>query len=397
MTMAIQSGYTMLGVPDPFAEPPRDKPAAAATAAGSTDSPFPAGRDISSELGLPPLHAEQLRALTAAEEAELERQATLDAESFFDEALAGRRRGGPFGSLFGGMARMYFAAGMALAALLVLFAYAQVLQILAHLAVQPDAIRYSGYALLVALGGAILWFVGRFAWTYGRYRYVEQVSLHDLAALAERRELRAVVRRRTVEAVRRLQRYLRGYNLDDRTNLAALARFGLDVRALRTAKDWLLDHDNYASADAWIIEFRRRFQQPLDEAARARLNAYAIRATLGTAASPNGLVDSAIVLASCFSFLAELCSLYNLRLGKLATGKLLAWSFANSYLAGQIEHFTDHLAHLDIHWAGEEATAAVMQVLRPFAAKTAEGAANGLLLRRLGRQAIKLLQPVAGE
>jgi hypothetical protein len=48
-----------------------------------------------------------------------------------------------------------------------------------------------------------------------------------------------------------------------------------------------------------------------------------------------------------------------------------------------------------VSWAGDEASAAVANFLRPFAAKTAEGAANGFLLRRLGKQAIRLLQPVA--
>lgn len=392
------SSYPRLGMPDGFAPAvnsgvdPLPRESAAAVAA--LKEPPRRGRDISDELGVPATAPEESRMLSERELEALDRQAEAEAEDALRQALEEESESSTLVKLLRGLGRLYVAAGLAIATLFVLFAYSQTLQILAHLSTQPDWIRYSGYAFLGLLAAALAFFVGRFAWTFARYRRHRQVSTSELKALSERRGLRELARRRNVEAVASLRLYLRHYDLDSRGAQQMLYRFGVDVRALRVSRDWLLDDENYASADAWIIEFRQRFQDRLDAAAAARMKTYSLRVAASTAASPNGLVDSSIVLTSCFALFGDLSHLYNLRLGAMATVKLLGWSFTNAYLAGQLDEIADKLADTDMTWAANEGAGAVMQLAKPFVSKLAEGAANGLLIHRLGKQAIRLLQPV---
>lgn len=393
------STYPRLGIPDGFAPAqrtsggPTTRPTVSG-AGGSKDASTRRGRDISDELGIPATLPEESRALSEAEIEALERQAEAEAEAALRLALEEETQTSTLGALLRGLGRLYVAAGLAMATLFVLFAYSQTLQILAHLATQPDWIRYSGYAFLGVLAAALAFFVGRFAWTFVRFRRHRQVSASELKALSERRALRELARRRSIEAVASLRQYLRHYDLDSRSAQQTLFRFGVDVRMLRVARDWLLDDENYASADAWIVEFRQRFQDRLDAAAAARMKTYALRVAASTAASPNGLVDSSIVLTSCFALFGDLCRIYHIRLGAMATVKLLGWSFTNAYLAGQLDEIADKLADTDMTWAANEGAGAVMQLAKPFVSKLAEGAANGLLIRRLGKQAVRLLQPV---
>jgi uncharacterized membrane protein YcjF (UPF0283 family) len=391
--------YPQLGMPDGFGrvagvreQSARDGISGVAAVA---DAPVRRGRDISDELGIPSTAPDVSRTLSDAELEALDRKAEAEAEATLQLALEEETQKSTLGTLLRGLGRLYVAAGLAIATLFVLFAYSQTLQILAHLATQPDWIRYSGYAFLGVLGLALAFFVGRFAWTFARYRHHRQVSTSELNALSQRHALRELARRRSVEAVASLRLYLRNYDLDSRSAQQLLYRFGVDVRALRVAREWLLDDEHYASADAWIVEFRQRFQDRLDSAAAARMKTYALRVAASTAASPNGLVDSSIVLTSCFALFGDLCRIYNLRLGAMATVKLLGWSFTNAYLAGQLDEVADKLADTDMTWAANEGAGAVMQLAKPFVSKLAEGAANGLLIRRLGKQAIRLLQPVA--
>lgn len=393
------SSYLRLGMPDGFGPEALHGVSSAVGekttgAAAVREPPSRRGRDISDELGIPATVPEESRTLSDAELEALERQAEAEAEDALRLALDQETQTSTLGTLLRGLGRLYVAAGLAMATLFVLFAYSQTLQILAHLATQPDWIRYSGYAFLGAIAAALAFFVGRFVWTFARYRRHRQVSASELKALSERRALRELARRRGVEAVASLRQYLRHYDLDGRASQQTLFRFGVDVRALRVAREWLLDDEHYASADAWIVEFRRRFQDRLDAAAAARMKTYALRVAASTAASPNGLVDSSIVLTSCLALFGDLCRIYHIRLGAMATVKLLGWSFTNAYLAGQLDEIADKLADTDMTWAANEGAGAVMQLAKPFVSKLAEGAANGLLIRRLGKQAVRLLQPL---
>ena len=392
-TQHTPRGYPDLGMPDAF-DPSHVAPAGSSPVARA-EKPRTRGRDISDELGIPATAPQDSRPLSDEEREAYERQAEAELEAALRQAIEEESQTGTLASLLRGLSRLYVAGGLAMATLFVLFAYAQTLQILAHLSTQPDWIRYSGYGFLGVLATALLAFAGRFAWTFARYRYNRQVSLKELQSLSDRRALRELARRRGIEAVASLRRYLKSYDLDSRGAQQLLTRFGVDVRALRVAREWLLDDEHYASADAWLVEFRQRFQDRLDEAAQSRMKTYAMRVAASTAASPNGLVDGSIVLTSCFALFGDLCRLYNLRLGAMATLKLLGWSFTNAYLAGRLDDLADHLADTDMTWAANEGAGAVMQLAKPFVAKLAEGAANGLLIRRLGKQAIRLLQPVA--
>jgi uncharacterized membrane protein YcjF (UPF0283 family) len=63
---------------------------------------------------------------------------------------------------------------------------------------------------------------------------------------------------------------------------------------------------------------------------------WARRTAFGTAVAPNAVADTGLTLYFSFALLADLCTIYNLRAGRLGTMVLLTRVFFNSYLAGQM-------------------------------------------------------------
>src|SRR5205814_2269044 len=152
----------------------------------------------------------------------------------------------------------------------------------------------------------------------------------------------------------------------------------------------------------WFQDFRDRFQGQLNQAAEARITYFARRVGVGTAASPNALIDMLLVSYASFAMLADLCRIYHLRVGGLGTAVLLVRVFVNAYLAGQIHEFQQVADHgienlvqesgLDLHSAALDAL--MGKVAGKLGSRTATGVLNYLFLKRLGAHALALLRPV---
>jgi uncharacterized membrane protein YcjF (UPF0283 family) len=111
------------------------------------------------------------------------------------------------------------------------------------------------------------------------------------------------------------------------------------VSQLERVRAELIDMTRYASNDAWFALFQERFQAVLDEVAEARVAYYARRVAISTAISPNALVDTLLTSYCGFMMLADLCRIYNLRVGSIGTIVLLGHVFLNAYVAGQLDDF----------------------------------------------------------
>jgi uncharacterized membrane protein YcjF (UPF0283 family) len=122
-----------------------------------------------------------------------------------------------------------------------------------------------------------------------------------------------------------------------------------------------------------------------------------------TAISPNALVDSGSALFYTFSMLGDLCQIYNLRAGRTGTAVLLGRIFFNAYLAGQgaewekvVEDQYDQLFHEAMNVVGVGVGSNFAgKILGKVGARATTGYLNRVLLLRLGRYAMRLLQPVA--
>jgi len=289
------------------------------------------------------------------------------------------------------------------AAILTFLLLSQTLSALAALATLPPWQRYFGWVILALLGGSFLYAVGRFTVFYLTLRLNRQVNIRGLKRLARRTHLRHVANKTLRETKLQLERYLKEYSLDSERDQERLAELGgLDVDQLRGIRDDLLDPSRFASYGDWFDSFRTRFQGVLEDAADRRIRHYARRVGLVTAASPNALVDTVVASYCGFLMLTDLCRIYNLRVGKFATTILLTRVFFNSYVAGQLHEsetitdagFQSIVQEIAPHIGTIVVDTAPAKLFGKLGSRAARGAANYVMLTRLGRCSAGLLRPV---
>ncbi len=287
-----------------------------------------------------------------------------------------------------------------------LFVSNQVLSVLNALASQPEWAQYTGYAGLVLFGICVLYAFLRFAYLYATLRRNRQVQVRGLEELAKRTRLRWLAFAKSAEAKQQLEVYLNTFPLDSEKDRKTLLKLGVTDEVqlrLRNARVELLDPARFASSDQWFARFREGFQGELDTLAEARVKYWGSRIWVVTAVSPNALVDSGSSLFYTFSMLADLCQIYNLRAGRTGTAVLLGRVFFNAYLAGQsadwekvVEDQYDQLFHEAMNVVGVGVGSNFAgKILGKVGARATTGYLNRVLLIRLGRYSIRLLQPVS--
>ena len=196
-----------------------------------------------------------------------------------------------------------------------------------------------------------------------------------------------------------LRSYLEKYPLDDdaRGRLSVLGLTERECDDLAEAKRFLLADDEPMPPDEWLEAFRRRFQSILDRVAENRTKGYAIKVGLGTALSPLAAIDKAVVLYACMALIKELAFLYGLRPAFGQSVAILARSILQTLLGGLLQDASEAAA--DTLWSEVSEHLGDMAMRIPASipqvgAKATEGAVNGFLISRLGKQTISLLQPV---
>jgi hypothetical protein len=286
------------------------------------------------------------------------------------------------------------------------FIFNQVLSVLHTLASQPPWVQYIGYAGLALFGACVLYSFVRFAYLYATLRRNRQIQVKGLQELSRRTRLRWLAFAKSAEAKAQLEEYLRAFPLDTEKDRKTLTKLGIadDVQMrLRAAREELLDHARFASSDQWFARFRDSFQAELDTVAEARVKYWASRIWVVTAVAPNAMVDSGATLFYTFSMLSDLCKVYSLRAGRAGTAVLLGRVFFNAYLAGQgaewekvVEDQYDQLFHEAMNVVGVGVGSNLAgKILGKVGARATTGYLNRVLVIRLGRYAIRLLQPVA--
>lgn len=256
--------------------------------------------------------------------------------------------------------------------------------------------RWIAGALFALLGGIIAGYTLRLFWFVGRLRGNRQVSVKALKALQERRELQTLAAERASGAVQQLRRYLTDFPAQ-KPGETTLPGVHASVEAtLIHGRARLLERSRGNAPAQWIDEFARDFQKPIDQVAAKRVESYARRAGLASAASPNALLDQAIVLYTCTAMLGDLMKLYHLRPTFGQSAILLGQCIAQTYLAGMIGEAAEDGAESFSQALGDWLPATGGGLAKGVGAKTAEGGLNWFLVRRLGRAAIKILQPVRG-
>ncbi|VTS06939.1 DUF697 domain-containing protein [Tuwongella immobilis] len=358
-------------------------------------------RGDDSEVGIPEAAPQQHAPLSDADRRrifEQEKAAALAEFKAIEASLANEST--PFNWLAGWANPLLGALLLGLSGVLGVFLLAQGMSLLRTLEAQPIGIQYAGYVVLGLCALAVMVAVVRLLSLYARMRRNQQVQIRSLQALQERNHLRWIAESEKQRAVELLEQYLREFPLADRQEMRRLQNLGLTPELqtqLQSARDRLLDRSRRSTTEQWMNEFRSDFQGKLDLLAWERINFWAKRTGVVTAVSPNGMVDSAAMLASSFSMLGDLCHIYQLRTNRAGTMWLFSQVFFQAFLSGQVNDWEklteDQLNHLfSPHGPLYEAT--VARVLANVGSKAASGTLNYFLLRRLGRTTVALLQPV---
>jgi putative membrane protein len=289
------------------------------------------------------------------------------------------------------------------AGLLGLFLFNQVASAITAINTLPETMRWAGWAFFGLLTLAVAYAVVRLGVMYVRLRRNKQLRLQGLVELEKRTHLRWLINAKRHEAYTQLEQYMREYPVESDKDRKRLARVGLsggDLAAMVRAREKLMDRDRWADTDAWFDGFRDTFQAKLDEAAARRVSYWARRTAFATAVSPNALADTGLTLYFSFALLADLCTIYNLRAGRLGTMVLLTRVFFNSYLAGQLSEMegwtADQIQQLvEPHLPTSELV--LGKVFSKLGAKASAGAVNYLLLSRLGKYGCRMLRPVTRD
>ena len=260
---------------------------------------------------------------------------------------------------------------------------------------------YAAWGVFGLLSFLVLYSLLRITVLYFKLRRNKQLRLRGLEELERRTRLRWLINSKRHEAYEQLAKYLREYPAGTDRDRKRLSRVGLTgdaLYAVMKTRDQLLDKDRWPDAQAWFGAFRDTFQNKLDAAAKERIKYWSRRAAFATAVSPNALADTGMTMYFSFAMLADLCTIYNLRAGRLGTMVLLTRVFFNSYAAGQINEMegmaADHLQQfVEPHLPASEVF--LGKVFGKLGAKASAGAVNYLLIGRLGKHAAKMLRPVS--
>ncbi len=292
---------------------------------------------------------------------------------------------------------------LGLAGLLGLFAFNQVAGAVTAINTLPGQLQWLGWGFFGLLALAVVYSVLRLTILYVRLRRNKQLRLQGLIELEKRTHLRWLINSKRHEAYSQLEAYLREYPAEtdrQRKRLAGVGLAGEELSAVAMSRQKLLDRDRWGDAEAWFGGFRDTFQARLDEVAAQRIRYWSRRAAFATAVSPNALADTGLTLYFSFAMLADLCTIYNLRAGRLGTMVLLSRVFFNSYLAGQMNEMegwtADQISQIvEPHLPASELL--LGKVFGKLGAKASAGAVNYLLISRLGKYGCRMLRPVTRD
>ncbi|MCL2001481.1 MAG: DUF697 domain-containing protein [Planctomycetes bacterium] len=296
--------------------------------------------------------------------------------------------------------RGYFVATMAIVALFGLFVFSQAVSALSQAAALPV---WSRYLLLIPLGLCTLALLGIcagliHAWL--RLRAVSQIDIAALDELRQREDTRRDALGRCQAARASLEEYLRRYPLEDKGGAECLATAGCGparLKALLLERNYLIGRE--VDSRDWIEDFRVRFQEILDKTAAERVNSWALKAAGLVMVSPIPLLDAVLIISISLKMIRDVAVLYNARAGGMSALVLLNRAIFAAFIAGITEEAMEKAGEmLGKEFSGvlgESALGAFgAGAMRLIGPKLGEGAINALFIRRLGKAAIRMLQPL---
>jgi uncharacterized membrane protein YcjF (UPF0283 family) len=313
--------------------------------------------------------------------------------------------------------QMLLFLGGTLAVLIGVFLVVEMLQLFAVLNAMPRTFQIVAYVFLCVIFIITAGTVWQWSAMWRRLRVNQQIQLTKVSAASQRlsSEMMGAARKQ-------LQTYLKTYDLSLGSPLYQQFRtlgFGPEsLKRLDECRQRLLLESRPISSKEWIDEFRRDWLAALDATARARISRYGKFVALKTAISPYAILDFLVVIYNNFRMLQDLCLLYQVRTGLAGTVYLLGLCIFQAFMAGAVNEALDTIGEDGVEEGADAAAESLgdgppelveeasseglsrilsgvgENFLGSAAKKAGEGMANWFFLRRIGRQAMRLLQPL---
>ncbi|MEI6607082.1 MAG: DUF697 domain-containing protein [Verrucomicrobiota bacterium] len=298
---------------------------------------------------------------------------------------------------------------IAILSLVGLYVFAQTLTLLAQIAVLPSFARWIAYVVLSFLISGVLLGVIRLLTAYRRLRRTQRISVGGIGDFNQRAEYRKLVAKEAGKALQIVRDYVETFPREHQ-ELVKLGFSTVQAGKLREARQRISNlRNNGLGTEHWLKQFRMDFQVIIDEAADDCIKRHAKQVALKVAALPLPLLEAVVVLHGAFTMIADLCHIYNLRLGKSGTLIVTGWAAVQGITAGEIDRLTEDDVKSWAHEVGQnyggvdshEATAAAVHHsggvvmatvgdihipgLGGILKRGAKGFLQYVLLRKLGR------------
>lgn len=279
-------------------------------------------------------------------------------------------------------------------AFLGLVAYSYMLSTIATLWSLPALMFWPGLMLLLFFGGVLSWSLGQLLFLYRSLNHNRQISMVRISA----RQWSPRAQEKTLGAAKReLMSYVSTYPIRGSKVEKQWEVMGVNesrIEHLEKVQERLQESRPQSSA-SWIKEFEQTFVNELDTIAAQRVHYFSKWVAIKTTLSPNGLLDTCIVLYSNFRMMSELCRIYQVRTNRLGTMYMLLLIIFHAYVSVSVG---DQLSDM-----GEDSTELMMDSLGNLGANVAsqvmtrgaEAASQYAFTRRIGRKACAMLRPLA--
>jgi uncharacterized membrane protein YcjF (UPF0283 family) len=300
-----------------------------------------------------------------------------------------------------------------------LYIYFEIVSFMTTLASYPVWLKYFMLFILVILLAVTLTALTKLFYNFYKLKPVNQSRISDIDRILNHRELIKAgkqwkeANKKREGICKLLLEYVNNYQLgifvvkeennekDSNAPIKFIIKREADKNALENLKDLhkkLKDgYDatkNYVNREEWLVGFKN-FQESLDKIAENRLDECAKWVGFKTAVSPYPVLDMLITAYWSFTLISDLCTIYNVRLGKFGMFLLLCQTAAIIFISGKVDQAEDCTTQAIEGLLGNFLNnKTVTWIAGNITAKTASGLINYYLIRRLGKFIISELQPL---
>jgi hypothetical protein len=281
------------------------------------------------------------------------------------------------------------------------YAYVQVLSFINTIALYPvwlASIVLLGFAVLTAV---VIAAFGKLCWKWLSLRTVKKQRLSDIDAVTQYERVictdnvACVTNDKRKEICEALRQYVEHYPKYDNQTLPLPLWFDLskdDLQQLESMRICLIK--SYAANTGWIDKYKK-FQEKLDTIADKRISTCARWAAYKTALCPYPIGDMLITAYWSFTLVSNLCTIYNLKIGRFSTLLLVCQIAGTIFLSGKIDKMEDYTATVfESVVGGLMSSEIIKMIVGQVSAKAVSGLANYYLISRVGKYVKSELQPL---